>query len=50
VFDPDTFKEGAGEGDLHLLDSMREYDLSDPGDLRSLADYISELGKKKGLK
>jgi hypothetical protein len=50
VFDPDTFKEGAGEGDLHLREPRREYDLSDPGDLRSLADYISELGKKKGLK
>lgn len=50
VFDPDTFKEGAEAGSLHLRAPRREYDLSDPDDLRALADHISELGKKKGLK
>ena len=50
VFDPDTFKEASTEGSLHLRAPRREYDLSDPDDLRALADHISELGKKKGLK
>lgn len=50
VFDPDTFKEATAEGSLHLRAPSREYDLSDPDDLRALADHISELGKKKGLK
>lgn len=50
VFDPDTFKEGTAEDSLHLRAPSREYDLSDPDDLRALADHISELGKKKGLK